>query len=444
MNDLSSKVAAALDATFDDYRAFVNIPSVSSQPEHAADVARTAETLAAWLRDLGGEVRVVREGGQPAVLAHFPAPAGKPTVCLYAHHDVQPTGELSQWTTPPFAAEERVGRLYGRGAADDKAGVMSHLAMLRAFDGKPPVGVKLFIEGEEECGSVSLLNVIERHREMLEADMFLIGDGGTWEVGTPALGTSLRGVVSAVFTVSTLSYGVHSGEYGGVVPDALTALVRLLATLHNDDGSVAIKGLVSRPGSVVDYPLDRLADEAAKLPGTEWIGNGSVTDRMWTQPACATLAIDTTSVANASNTLIPSATAKVSVRIAPGDNGKSALNALIEHLKTHVPWGAQLEFGELDSGDPCTVAADGPINTLYRAALSEAFGVSPVEMGTGGSIPMIADFQRAFPGVEIAVTGVCDPTSRMHSTDESASIADWRKYTHATALFLEKLGRSGQ
>jgi acetylornithine deacetylase/succinyl-diaminopimelate desuccinylase-like protein len=352
---------------------------------------------------------------------------------------VQPTGELSQWTTSPFAAEERDGRLYGRGSADDKAGVMSHLAMLRAFDGKPPVGVKLFIEGEEECGSVSLTNVIKRHREMLEADMFLIGDGGVWEVGTPALNTSLRGVVSAVFTVSTLDHGVHSGEYGGVVPDALSALVRLLASLHNDDGSVAIAGLVSKPGPEVDYPLERLAEEAGKLPGTEWIGTGPVTDRMWTKPACATLAIDTTRVADASNTLIPSATAKVSVRIAPGDDGKRALAALLEHLRTHVPWGAKIEFGEVDSGDPSTVSSDGPINTLYREALGEAFGVEPVEMGTGGSIPMIADFQQAFPGIEIAVTGVCDPTSRMHSTDESASIADWRKYTHATALFLEKL-----
>ncbi|MDR2620655.1 MAG: M20/M25/M40 family metallo-hydrolase, partial [Propionibacteriaceae bacterium] len=412
---------------------------VSSQPEHADDVSRTAETLQQWLADLGGEVKVVREGGQPAVLAHFPAPEGKPTVCLYAHHDVQPTGELSQWTTSPFAAEERDGRLYGRGSADDKAGVMSHLAMLRAFDGKPPVGVKLFIEGEEECGSVSLTNVIKRHREMLEADMFLIGDGGVWEVGTPALNTSLRGVVSAVFTVSTLDHGVHSGEYGGVVPDALSALVRLLASLHNDDGSVAIAGLVSKPGPEVDYPLERLAEEAGKLPGTEWIGTGPVTDRMWTKPACATLAIDTTRVADASNTLIPSATAKVSVRIAPGDDGKRALAALLEHLRTHVPWGAKIEFGEVDSGDPSTVSSDGPINTLYREALGEAFGVEPVEMGTGGSIPMIADFQQAFPGIEIAVTGVCDPTSRMHSTDESASIADWRKYTHATALFLEKL-----
>ena len=440
MSEISEKLDEVLPRTFEDYKAFVGIPSVSSQEEHKPDVAKTAETYVGWLKELGAAyAEVVQEGGAPAVVAHFPAPEGKPTVCFYAHHDVQPTGDLSLWTTPPFEATERDGRLYGRGASDDKSCSMAHIAMLRAFDGKPPVGVKLFIEGEEEYGSVSLPAIIERHHDVLDSDAFIIADGGTWEVGIPALTTRLRGLVSVVVKISTLKFGVHSGEFGGIVPDALTTLCRLLATLHDEKGNVAIEGLVRTAGPDLDYPLDRLAAESGKLDDVQWIGEGSVVDRLWAGPSASVLAIDATGISDASNTLIPSASAKVSVRIAPGDSGKRALQCLIDHLVKNVPWGATIEISHPDFGDPGELPFTGPITDKASAALAEAFGVAPVEVGTGGSIPMIAEFQAAFPTAEILCIGVGDPDCRMHGIDESVDLADWRKFALAEALFLEKL-----
>jgi acetylornithine deacetylase/succinyl-diaminopimelate desuccinylase-like protein len=267
----------------------------------------------------------------------------------------------------------------------------------------------------------------------------VIADGGTWEVGTPALTTRLRGVVSVVAKISTLKFGVHSGEFGGVVPDALTTLCRLIATLHDEKGNVAIEGLVRTAGPDLDYPLERLAGESGKLEGVEWIGDGSVVERLWAGPSASVLAIDTTRIADASNTLIPSASAKISVRIAPGDTGEHALQCLIDHLVKHTPWGAQIEISHPDAGDPGELPFTGPITDKAAAALQEAFGVAPVEAGTGGSIPMIAEFQTAFPGAEILCTGVADPDCRMHGIDESVDLADWKKYALAEALFLEKL-----
>jgi acetylornithine deacetylase/succinyl-diaminopimelate desuccinylase-like protein len=241
-------------------------------------------------------------------------------------------------------------------------------------------------------------------------------------------------------TVETLEFGVHSGEFGGVVPDALTSLCRLLATLHDEKGDVAIEGLYKTTAPILDYSEERLAAESGKLEGTEFIGTGSLLDRMWARPTASVLAIDTTSVANASNTLIPSATAKVSVRIAPGEDAPHALECLVNHLKTHAPWGAKVTIGETDAGQPGIVPFEGRLCSIYATALAEGFRHEVVEAGTGGSIPMIAEFQKAFPSAEIACTGVADPDAKMHGIDESVELSDWRKYTLANALFLEKLG----
>jgi acetylornithine deacetylase/succinyl-diaminopimelate desuccinylase-like protein len=438
--DLAAKVDAVIPQTLEDLKTFIAIPSVSSLPDHRADVQRTAEQIVAWLKDLDcPEVQIVEEGGMPAVIAHFPAPAGKPTVCLYAHHDVQPIGNPDEWTSAAFEAEVRNGRLYGRGAADDKGGVLAHFAALRAFDGKPPVGVKLFIEGEEEIGSGSLATIIERHHEALKADAFVIADSGNWEVGAPAFTTTLRGLADCVVEVSVLDHGIHSGEYGGLVPDALMVLCRMLASLHDDEGNVAVPGLVRKPGPDLEYPLDRLREETGALDGVEWIGHGPMVERMWTAPSISILAIDATPVTHASNTLLPRARAKVSMRLAPGQNPKEALAALDAHLKANVPWGAHVEILDGDTGAPGVIPFEGPIADAAFAAVKESWGVDPVFIGQGGSIPMTAEFQDAFPGATVLVTAVTDPTSRMHSTDESLDLGDWRNAALAEALLMEKL-----
>ncbi len=440
--DLAARLDAVVAQTLDDLTELIAIPSVSSMPEHAADVERGAAWLVDKLKEIGAaDAEIVREGGQPAVIAHFPAPAGQPTVCLYAHQDVQPIGDESAWTSPAFRPEERAGRLYGRGSADDKGGVVAHLAALRAWDGRPPVGVTLFIEGEEECGSPSMGAIIERHREALRADAYLILDSGNWEVGQPALTSTLRGVTDCVVEVSTLAHGVHSGEYGGVVPDALMALCRLLATLHDDAGNVAVAGLTSSVAPDLDYPVERLEEETGKLPGVAWIGDGSFVQRIWNSPAISVLAIDTTSVAQASNTLLPSARAKVSLRVPPGLDARVARDRLAEHLRTHAPWGAHVEVTAGEAGQPGELRVEGPMAEAMAGALHDAWGVDAVSMGMGGSIPMVADFQRAYPDATVMCTAVADPLCRMHGLDESLDLGDWRNAALAEALFFERVAR---
>ena len=438
--NISEAAHRVLPGVIDDLKRLVAIPSVSSLPEHHDDVIAASEEVARLLREVGAaEVRHLEAGGKPAVYAHFPAPEGQPTVLLYAHYDVQPTGDLSQWSSKPFEAAERDGRLFGRGAADDKGGVAVHLAALRAFDGKPPVGVKLLIEGEEEQGSPTMSALLDKYPDETSADVFVIADATNWEVGTPSLTTRLRGLVDATVTVKTLETPMHSGAYGGVVPDALTALCRLMATLHDERGNVAIEGLVSSDDVGVDYTDERLRDETGVLDGVELIGDGPAAARLWTKPTASVLAIDATPVKDVSNVLVPSARAVVSVRIAPTDDPERASEALKKHLLEHAPWGAQVEVeaGRGGSGSFLELTDDRAQAAVQ--AFREAFGKEPVEMGCGGSIPIVADFSSRNPDALVLVTAVVDPYSRMHGIDESLGLDDFGKACHAEAQLLANL-----
>ena len=441
--DLVSVVREQLSDVRADLDALVAIPSISADPERADDLRRSAEAVATLLREIGcPDVQVVSAGGGPAVLGRFPAPAGQPTVCLYAHHDVQPTGEEALWTSAPFVAEQRGDRLFGRGSSDDKGGVAVHLAALRAFGGQPPVGVTVFVEGEEEIGSPTLAAIIAEHHEELVADAYVIADSGNWAVGEPAFTTTLRGLADCVVEVRTLDHAVHSGAYGGVAPDALTTLCRLLATLHDDEGNVAIEGLHHGTGPDLVYPPERLRHESGVLDGVDYLGSGSVVERLWNRPAVAVIALDATPVAKASNTLIPSARAKVSLRVAPGDDARRALQCLRTHLETHAPWGAQVSVTEGDTGEPAEIAFDGPVAEAARTAWTQAWGREPVLIGQGGSIPLVAEFADAFPGAAILVTAVGDPDSRPHGIDESLHLGDFEAACVAETLFLQNLAES--
>ncbi|HEX7745402.1 MAG TPA: dipeptidase, partial [Micromonosporaceae bacterium] len=390
------------------------------------------------------EAKIVRSGGQPAVIATRPAPPGAPTVLLYAHHDVQPVGDRTLWESDPFEPVERNGRLYGRGAADDKAGIMAHVAALRAFGDALPVGVVLFIEGEEEFGSDSFERLLVEHRDELAADVIVIADSGNWDIGVPGLTTSLRGIVNCFVEVRTLSHAVHSGMFGGPVPDALTALSRLLATLHDDAGDVAVAGLVGRDGATVDYPEDRLRDEAGVLDGVSFIGTGRLTDRIWTKPSVSVLGIDAPPTAEAPNALVPAAKAKLSMRLAPGDDAKAAYAALDVHLQKHAPWGARVTLTREHDGEPCVIDASGPMYDAARSAFRSAWdGTEPVDMGLGGSIPFIATFQEMFPRAAILVTGVEDPHSAAHAPNESLHLGEFARVCLAEALLLANVARAG-
>ncbi|KAA0120116.1 dipeptidase [Mycolicibacterium sp. P9-22] len=441
MTDLVERVRELLPSVRADLEELVRIESVWADPARRPEVHRSAELTAKLLSQAGfGDVRTVSAGGAPAVIARHPAPEGAPTVLLYAHHDVQPEGNAAQWHSPPFEPTERDGRLYGRGTADDKAGIATHLAAFRAFGGNPPVGVTVFVEGEEESGSPSLPALLAAHRDLLAADVIIIADSDNWGVEIPALTVSLRGLADCVVEVATLDHGLHSGLWGGVVPDALSALIRVLASLHDDDGNVAVEGLHEASAADVEFSDERVRADSGLLDGVRQIGSGPVVQRMWARPAITVIGIDTTPIDKASNTLVPSARAKVSMRVAPGGDAREHLAALTRHLEAHTPWGARVTVTAGDVGQPYAIDATGPVYDAARQAFQIAWGREPIDMGMGGSIPFIAEFAAAFPDAKILVTGVEDPGTQAHSINESLHLGVLERAATSEALFLEALG----
>jgi acetylornithine deacetylase/succinyl-diaminopimelate desuccinylase-like protein len=331
--------------------------------------------------------------------------------------------------------------MYGRGASDDKSGVIMHLGAILAHDQRPPVGVKVFIEGEEEIGSTHLLDFLNAYKEELRSDAIVIADAGTWAVGEPALTTSLRGLVDCEVTVSTLDAGIHSGIFGGVVPDSLTSLCRLLATLHDDNGEVAVAGLISYEEDGPDLSDDDIRSQAGMLDGVDLIGSGSLTSRTWSKPAIAVLAMDAPPLKEAINQLLPHATAKVSMRLAPGQDPTQAMDALRSHLESNAPWGAKVTVVDGATGEPYKLDTTGAAYDAFRTAFHAAWGTNTIDMGSGGSIPFVAAFSEAYPEASILLTGAGDPTSRIHGPNESVDLDDLRRAVLAEAIALRLMAR---
>ena len=424
-----------------DLERLVRIPSLSIPEADPANVRRSAEATAEILEGCGiGGVRFLElDGAHPAVYGELKGPAGAPTVLLYAHHDVQPPGDEADWESPPFEPTERNGRIYGRGSCDDKAGVVLHESTLLAHGGKPPVGVKVFIEGEEEVGSPNLDAFLRRYGGDLSSDVIVLADATNWRAGVPGLTTKLRGLVDCVVEVRTLDHAVHSGMYGGPFPDALTALTRVLATLHDEKGNVAIPGLASTDTDPLDLTEVELREQTGALEGVQAIGEGALTERLWTRPSVSVLGIDAPRVADAANILVPVARAKVSLRIAPGDDPDKAMEALVEHLESSPPWGAQVRVHRGAGAWPIAVDATGPVFDAARRAFREAWGTDAVDIGAGGTIPFVKAFADAYPDAAILLTGVEDPDGRAHGANESLLLEDFRKVCLAEALLLEYL-----
>jgi acetylornithine deacetylase/succinyl-diaminopimelate desuccinylase-like protein len=435
--NLSSKI----DQLMPDIRAhledLVRIPSVSFPGFDPSHVRRSAEATRSLLEAAGMQTQILEvDGAHPAALGRIPAPPGAPTVLLYAHHDVQPEGPRALWSSDPFEPVERDGRLYGRGAGDDKSGIVVHEAAVRAWDGKPPVGVTVFVEGEEESSSEHLPEFLGRFKDLLRSDAVILADSGNWRIGEPALTVSLRGIVAVFVEVRTLDHAVHSGEYGGPVPDALTVLVKTLAALHDDEGRPAVPGLVSGPADPLDLTEQEVREWTGLRPGVRLIGEGTLTERMWTRTAIDVLGIDAPTTQEASNQLVPWAKAKVSMRIPPGQDPEEAQAALIKHIESSVPWGADVTITPEAIGSPYALTSEGRAFAAMRRAMGEAFGRDPVEMGAGGSIPFLAAFAGTFPDAALLLTGAMDPRGNAHSEDESVDLEDLRKTSLAEALFL--------
>jgi acetylornithine deacetylase/succinyl-diaminopimelate desuccinylase-like protein len=439
--ELRQRVQTVLPGVRKNLEDLVRIESVSADPARAGEVQRSAEAVSELFEAEGFATRITSaEGGAPAVIARKPAPAGAPTILLYAHHDVQPENDHADWDTPPFEPTERGDRLYGRGAADDKAGIAAHLAAVRALGEDLAIGVTVFVEGEEEIGSGTLGALLKQEADDLAADVIVIADSGNWDIGVPALTTSLRGLVRVDIEVRTLGHAVHSGMWGGLVPDSLMTLARLIASLHDDQGNLMVAGLYEGPAADVEYPEERLRAESGALKTIEWIGSGPIVERLWTKPALSITGLDAPQVFGASNTLVPAARARISLRTAPGDTTANAVECLRKHLEEHLPWGAELGFTVVDTGEAIAIDATGPAYDIARAAFTQAWdGVAPVDMGVGGSIPFIELFLRTFPNASVLVTGVEDPDTRAHGANEGLHLAEFERVCVAETLLLADL-----
>src|SRR5256714_5853840 len=363
------------------------VPSMSAAGYDAAPVRESAKLTAELFTAAGVSARVLeQEGAHPAVVGRVEGPAGTPTVLWYAHHDVQPPGPRDRWTSDPFVPTERGGRLYGRGVADDKAGIPAHLAALRAYGGRPPCGVALFIEGEEESGSVHLVDFLNAEKDTLRCDAVIIADSANWRIGQPAITTTLRGNALVTVEVRVSDHAVHSGGYGGAAPDALMAMSRLLASLHDDTGRVAVPGLKTGDADPLDLKEAELRAWVGTRPSVKLIGDGSLTSRLWAKPSISIIGLDATPVKEASNTLWPVAAARLSMRVPPGQDAKAAQDALVSHLESHAPWGAELKITRGPTGEAFTGATRGPAYEALKAALGAAWGREAIAVSENGSL----------------------------------------------------------
>jgi acetylornithine deacetylase/succinyl-diaminopimelate desuccinylase-like protein len=444
----SEAVKKLFPEALENLKDLVRIPGIAWEAFDAKQLEKSAEAVKSLFEELGvfEKVEILRAGygdslvGAPAIVATRKAKNSRPTILLYAHHDVQPPGDDALWESTPFEPEIRNGRMYGRGAADDKAGIIAHFASIKLlseiagadFD----LGLSIFIEGEEEAGSPSFANFLEDHKDQLEGDVIVVADSGNWSTTVPAITATLRGLASIEFEVRTLDHAVHSGMYGGAVPDAMLALVKILGSMWDENGSVTISGLFSAENSKLDYSEAQLRGNSGLLPSTSPIGTGPILPRIWTKPALTLIGLDYPTVALSSNTLVPSVRAKLSLRIAPGDDPERSLEALKGHILANNTLGAEITFGAVELGKPFSLGESGWAKTLAEQSLSLAFGEKSVDIGIGGSIPFIADLERVFPKAQVLVTGVEDPDSRAHSPNESLHLKGFQSAILAQLLFL--------
>jgi acetylornithine deacetylase/succinyl-diaminopimelate desuccinylase-like protein len=448
ISDLRDLVSNSFPQSMSDLKDLVRIPSVSWDSFDPENVMRSAEKVSQLVKEIGlfDTVEILKSRkvestqlGQPAVVARRAARNGKPTILLYAHHDVQPPGDEAVWESNPFEPVEKSGRLFGRGAADDKAGIMAHISALRLLPHVTTdveVGIVLFIEGEEEFGSPSFDNFLSDHRSLLEADVIVVADSGNWNTNVPALTTTLRGNATFNLSVKTLDHALHSGMFGGAVPDAFMAFANIVSSFYNSTGSVAVAGLSRTSIQTPDYSDQQMRDESGVLNSVSLIGDGHVLERLWSQPSITVTGLDVPSVAHASNTLLPSVSGRISVRVAPGQSSSEAFEAIKSHIQNNAPYGAEVVFEDINLGESFATDTQGWAAQAVKSALSASWDSEVLEMGVGGSIPFISSFVSSFPQAQVLVTGVEDPDSRAHSPNESLNIASFEKAILAELLFL--------
>lgn len=438
--ELTTRVAAGMPRTVADLESLVRIPGCAFPGFPATEITRAAERVAEILTEAGcPEVQIIGNGDHPpAVYAEAPGPEGAPTVLLYAHYDVQPAGDETAWSSPAFEPTIRDGRLYGRGAADDKSGVVLHAAVVRAFEGHPPCTLRIIVEGDEEYGG-SFEEFPREHPEMFAADAIIIADTGNIEVGVPTFTSALRGMAMVEVGVETLVDPVHSGMFGGPAPDALMTLITVLATLRDGAGDVAVAGVEGSEWTGAGFDEEMFREQAGVLPGQPLVGTGSIASRLYSKPTVSVVGLDAPPVAGAINAVVPRARAKVSLRVPPGMDPEDAQRALVDHLVAQAPWGVQISVQAGPTGDGYLADTTGPVYEAMRAAMRRAYGVDAVEVGSGGSIPLVSVLTEVAPRATILLAGAQDNAAAIHAPDESVDLGELEHAALAEALFVQLL-----
>ena len=401
----------------------VEIKSISSDKNYRDDVDTSAQFVENLFADLGLNTQVIKvAGGMPAVVANTEIDPSKKTVLLYAHHDVQPVGDLDLWNTEPFDPVVKEGRLYGRGSGDNKSGVVVHYNVVKELLNDLPVNIRIFIEGEEEIGSPTMSDFIEQNRDALEADVIVIADSGNVKIGVPTVTTTLRGLVDAIIEVDQPMRPIHSGVGGGVVPDAFMVLSRIIASFHNEKGELMIEGLTPTDMQVTEleesFMKKMLGSDEINLFDTE-----SISKRLWLEPALDVLAIDAPPVKDAVNLVIPKASAKISLRLPPTEDPEHAMKMLEEHVMKNIPWDASVKFIPNSKGSGVVADPNKPFTTELVNSFNSIWKNETAYIGVGGSIPFANDFVREFPNAELVLVGAADEELRnAHAPNESVQI----------------------
>ncbi len=459
--DVEPVIGAARAALPDTQRALValaRIPSIGADPAHDADVVDSAELTADILRAHGLEdVRLLHlDGAHPSVLGEWmhAEDGAAPTVLLYAHHDVQPPGVVANWTSDPFEPIERDGRLYARGVCDDKAGVLAHAAVVKAWldtHGTIPCNVKVFIEGEEESGSPNLERFLTTYAEDLRSDVFVLADAGQWKVGEPAITYMLRGLATIDVTLRALDGPVHSGIFGGAVPDPTVSLARLIASMVDEHHVIAIDGFCDDVRPLTTAERARIIElgstpeaylrAAGTRPGVTPVGDPTINvfERLWAHPNLTVIGFDSHPLAGSSNQIVAAATARLSFRLAPGQDPERVCTTVLDHIAGHTPFGLETTTVVHEAVPAWTTEPTGPAFEACERALTAGFGKAPVAAGMGGSVPFVGPFVNAFGGIPALLIGPEDPHSHAHGEDESLHLDDWRKLIESEIHLLAEL-----
>jgi acetylornithine deacetylase/succinyl-diaminopimelate desuccinylase-like protein len=436
----AERVARLIPELKADLVRLARIPSIAFPDFPTAPVLDAHDLVAELVRDAGVERvdTLSLPGTAPIVTGEIPAPNGAPTVLLYAHYDVQPAGDEQLWGTPPFEPTERDGAIYGRGVADDKANLIAHLGALRAFDGRPPVGIRILFEGQEEYGS-ALDDYPPTRPELFRADAIVIGDAGNVRPGVPTLTTALRGDAEVVAEVRTLAEPRHSGEFGGAAPDALLVLLHALATLHDEHGDVAVAGLRREPWTGTSHTEEEFRELAGVQPGLPLLGSGSLGERLWSGPAVTVVGIDAPSVDEAVAAVVPYARAKLNLRVHPDQSAAEARDALIRHLESVRPFGIAVSAAPAGSpGDGFSADTTGPAYAAAQTALRAAWDREPVTMALGGAIPLAGSLHEAVPDAEILLFGAQDGFCNLHAPNERVLLGELQRAIVAEARFFSE------